>query len=164
MAHPRYGCLNPKAATVEYPCNADEVWQHAGAHVCYLDASGYITQALGSDSTLFGYAIVPTGTGAGTAVASWTAGADGVDKISVIPATAGEEFLLPTNGTPAVTQVGNCCDLVNASASDTTASLINVATSTTDVFIIQGIGTDYHAGSASSDVVVKFNPAKIQTD
>ena len=164
MAHPRYGCLNPKAATVEYPCNASEVWHHAGANVCLLDASGYITQALGSSATVFGYAIVPTGMGAGSAVASWKAGADGVDKIPVIPATAGEEFLLPTNGTPAITQVGNCCDIVHASATDAIASLVNVATSSTDIFIIQGIGTDYHAGAASSDVVVKFNPAKIQTD
>ncbi len=164
MAHPRYGCLNPKAATVEYPCNAAEVWHHAGANVCYLDASGYLTQALGSDGSVFGYAIIPQGMGAGSAVASWKAGSDGVDKIPVVLASAGEEFLLPSDDTPTVAQVGNACDIVNASATDATASLVDIGTSSTDIFIIQGVGSDYHSGCAVTDVVVKFNPAEIQAD
>jgi hypothetical protein len=163
MAHPRYGCLNPRAATVEYPCNADEVWQHDGAHVCLLDGSGYVTQALTSTGKVFGYAIIPAGMGAGSAVASWKAGDDGVDKIPVIPATAGEEFLLPSDGTPTIAQVGNACDIINTASTDT-ASLVDIGTSSTDVFIIQGIGTDYHAGASTTDVVVKFNPAELQAD
>jgi hypothetical protein len=163
MAHPRYGCLNPRAATVEYPCNADEVWQHDGAHVCLLDGSGYVTQALTATDKVFGYAIIPAGMGAGSAVASWKAGDDGVDKIPVIPATAGEEFLLPSDGTPTIAQVGNACDIINTASTDT-ASLVDIGTSSTDVFIIQGIGTDYHAGASTTDVVVKFNPAELQAD
>jgi len=164
MAHPRYGCLEPNPVTVMYPCNADEVWHHDGANVCLLDASGYITQALGSSGSVFGYAIVPGGMGAGTAVASWKAGADGVDVIPVIPASAGYEFLLPSDDDPTIAQIGNCCDIVNASATDTTASLVDIGTSSTDVFIITGVGTDYHSGCKSSDVVVKFNPAERQAD
>ena len=164
MAHPRYGCLEPNPVTVMYPCNADEVWHHDGANVCLLDASGYITQALGSSGSVFGYAIVPGGMGAGTAVASWKAGADGVDVIPVIPASAGYEFLLPSNGTPTIANIGHCVDIANDSAADTTASLVDMATSTDDIFIVVGVGTDYHAGCSSSDVVVKFNPAERQAD
>ena len=163
MAHPRYGCLNPKAATVEYPCNADEVWQHNGAHVCLLDASGYITQALTTSVSVFGYAIIPGGMGAGTAVASWKAGDDGVDKIPVILASAGEEFLLPSDDTPTIAQIGNACDILNTASTDT-ASLVDIGTSTNDIFIIQGRGVDYHSGCAATDVVVKFNPAELQAD
>jgi hypothetical protein len=163
MAHPRYGCLTANAKTTEYPCNADEVWHHAGANVCYLDGSGYISQALGSTEKVFGYANIPAGMGAGSATASWKAGDDGVDKIPVIPATAGEEFLLPSDGTPTIAQVGNACDIINTASTDT-ASLVDIGTSSTDVFIIQGIGTDYHAGASTTDVVVKFNPAELQAD
>jgi len=165
MAHPRYGCLDPKAVTVEYPCGADEVWHHAGANVCFLDATGYITQAITTTGTVFGYAIIPTGMGAGSVVASWKASAtEGADKIPVILATAGYEFLLPSDGTPTIAQVGDACDILNTSATDTTASLVDIGTSTNDIFIIQGIGTDYHGGAASTDVVVKFNPAELQAD
>ena len=164
MAHPRYGCLEPKPVTVEYPCNADEVWHHAGANVCLLDGSGYITQALSATDKVFGYAVIPGGMGAGTAPASWKAGSDGVDKIPVILATAGYEFLLPSDATPTIAQVGDECDLLNASATDTTASLIDIGSSSTESFIIQGRGVDYHAGCAATDVVVKFNPAELQAD
>lgn len=164
MAHPRYGCLNPKAVTVEYPCNADEVWHHDGANVCFLDSSGYISQALGSTEKVFGYAIIPTGMGAGSAVASWKAGADGVDKIPVVLASAGEDFLLPSNATITVAMVGNAADIANDSATDTTASLVDIGTTTDDIFIIQGRGVDFVAGSAATDVVVKFNPSERQAD
>jgi hypothetical protein len=164
MAHPRYGCLHPNPTTVEYPCNASEVWHHAGANVCFLDGSGYLTQALGSTGKVFGYANVPAGLGAGTAVASWKAGADGVDKIAVIPASAGYDFLLPSNGTPTVAQAGDACDIVHASSTDAIASLVNIGTSSTDVFIIQGRGVDFVAGAATTDVVVKFNPSERQAD
>ena len=165
MAHPRYGCLDPNPVTVEYPCGADEVWHHAGANVCLLDATGYISQALSATDKVFGYAIVPTGMGAGSAVASWKASAtEGADKIPVILATAGYEFLLPSDGTPTIAQVGDECDLLNASATDTTASLIDIGSSSTESFIIQGRGVDYHAGCAVTDVVVKFNPAELQAD
>jgi hypothetical protein len=164
MAHPRYGCLNSKAVTVEYPCNADEVWHHDGANVCLLDGSGYLTQALGSSGSVFGYAIIPTGMGAGSATASWKAGDDGVDKIPVVLASAGEEFLLPSNDTITIAMVGNCADIANDSASDTTASLVDIGTTTDDIFIIQGRGVDYHSGCSATDVVVKFNPAEIQAD
>ena len=164
MAHPRYGCLDPQAKTTEYPCNADEVWHHAGANVCFLDGSGYISQALGSTETVFGYAIIPTGMGAGTAVASWKAGADGVDKIPVVLASGNYEFLLPANNTITAAMAGNAADIVNSSATDATASLVDTATTTDDIFIIQGRGVDRVAGCAITDVVVKFNPSNRQAD
>jgi hypothetical protein len=164
MAHPRYGCITANAKTTEYPCNADEVWHHDGANVCLLDGSGYITQALGSSGTVFGYANVPKGMGAGSATASWKAGDDGVDKIAVFKASDGYEFLLPSNNTITVAMAGNAADIVNDSATDTTASLVDTATTTDDIFIIQGRGVDRVAGSKITDVVVRFNPSERQAD
>lgn len=164
MAHPRYGCLHPNPKTTEYPCNANEVWHHAGANVCLLDSSGYITQALGSTGKVFGYANIPAGMGAGSATASWKAGDDGVDKIPVILASDGYDFLLPANNTITVAMVGNAADIVNSSATDTTASLVDTATTDDDIFIIQGRGIDRVAGAKITDVVVKFNPSERQAD
>ena len=164
MAHPRYGCLDPKAKTTEYPCNADEVWHHAGANVCFLDGSGYISQALGSTEKVFGYANIPAGMGAGTAPASWKAGSDGVDMVPVIKASDGYEFLLPADNTITIAMVGDAADITNSSATDTTASVVTTATTDDDIFIIQGRGVDRVAGAKATDVVVKFNPSERQAD
>ena len=165
MAHPYYGCLNPNAKTVEYPANADEVWMHAGANFCFLGSDGYVTQSLTSTSTIFGYAIVPKGTGAGTAVAAWQASAtDGKDKIPVILATEGETFIVPADDTATVGQAGNKCDITLTSATGTVAALVNIGTSTQDVFIIQGLATDQVAAAAGTDVLVKMNLANLQAD
>ena len=165
MAHPRYGCLHPNPITREFPCNASEVWHHAGANVCFLDGSGYISQALGSTEKVFGYAIIPAGMGAGSATASWKASAtDGADKVAVIPASAGYDFLLPADNTITVAMVGNAADITHVSATDAIASVVTTATTDDDIFIIQGRGVDFVAGAAATDVVVKFNPSERQAD
>jgi len=165
MASPIYGPLNPNAKTVEYPANADEVWHHAGANFCFLGSDGFVTQSLSGTATIFGYAIIPTGTGAGTAVASWKASAtDGKDKVPVILASEMETFVMPADATVTVGQAGNKCDILNSSATDTTASLIDIGTSSNDVFIIQGLALGRVPGAAATDVLVQMNIANQQAD
>jgi len=165
MASLIYGALNPNVETVEYKVNADEVWHHAGATFCILGADGYVTQALSGTATIFGYAIIPKGVGAGTASASWKASAtDGKDTVAVVLASAGETFIVPADDTATLGQSGNACDLLNASATDSTVSLVDIGASSTDVFIIQGLATDRVAAAAGTDILVKVNPAKLQAD
>ncbi len=160
-----YGPLNPNAKTVEYPANASEVWHHAGANFCFIGSDGFVTQLLSGTATVFGYAMIPKGPGAGTAVASWKASAtDGKDKIPVVLATENETFVVPADDTATIGQTGDAVDMLNGSATDATASLIDVGASSTDVFIIQGLATDRVAAAAGTDVLVKINPAKIQAD
>ena len=165
MASIKYGPINPNVVTVEYPANADEVWHHEGANFCILGSDGFVTQALTGTSTLFGYAIIPKGTGAGTAVASWKSSAtDGKDKIPVVLATEGETFIVPADDTATVGQAGDACDITNGSATDTTASLVNIGTSSEDVLLIQGLATDRVAAAVGTDVLVKINLANLQAD
>ena len=55
---------------------------------------------------------------------------------------------------------GNACDLI--AVNDGTATTVDVGTSSTDVFIIDDIGTV--AGGAVTDVVFHINPLKYQAD
>ena len=165
MAHSYYGCTDPSPRTVEYPVNASDVFAHAGANFVILGSDGYVTPALTTTATLFGYAIIPKGTGAGTAVEDWKASAtDGADKVPVILATDNYSFFVPADATATIGQSGDAVDLLNASATDSTAALVDVGTATNDVLIIQELATKKHADAVGTDIIVKINPAKIQAD
>lgn len=165
MAHPYYGCTDPNPRTVEYPVNASDVFAHAGANFVILGGDGFITPALTTTATIFGYAIIPKGTGAGTAVADWKASAtDGADKVPVILGSDGYSFFCPADATATEGQSGNACDLVNSSATDATATLVDVGTSTNDILIIQELATKRHQDAVGTDIIVKINPAKLQAD
>ena len=165
MAHLYYGCTDPSPRTTEYPVNASDVFAHAGANFVILGSDGYVTPALTTTATLFGYAIIPKGTGAGTAVEDWKASAtDGADKVPVILATDNYSFFVPADATATIGQSGDAVDLLNASATDSTAALVDVGTATNDVLIIQELATKKHADAVSTDIIVKINPAKIQAD
>ncbi len=160
-----YGPISPNVRTKEYPVNASDVWHHEGANFCILGSDGFVTPAVSGSSTIFGWAYIPKGTGAGTAVASWKASAtDGADKVAVVRAQENEEYIVPADDTVTVGQAGDNCDLLNASATDSTVSLVDIGTSSTAVFIIQGLATDVKADAAGTDVLVIINPAKIQAD
>lgn len=168
MASVKYGCLNPCPKTKEYPVAASQYFYHNGVNAVYLDGSGNVTLALTATATLLGIAIVPKGRGAGSSddyfLSSATAGAD---KIPVIDVLDGYEFLMPAGDTAAadttvtVSYKGNAADLV--AVNDGTATFVDVGTTSTDVFLITGIGTDV-AGGATTDVIIKCNPAKRQSD
>jgi len=165
MAHSYYGCTDPSPKTTEYPVNASDVFAHAGANFVILGSDGFVTPALTTTATLFGYAIIPKGTGAGSAVADWKASAtDGADKVPVILATDNYSFFVPADDTATAGQAGNACDLVNSSATDATATLVDIGTSTNDVLIIQELATKKHSDAVGTDIIVKINPAKIQAD
>ena len=165
MAHLFYGSTDPSPSTVEYPAAAAQVWAHAGANFCLLDGNGRVIPAVSGSATIFGYALIPKGTGAGSAVADWKASAtEGADKLAVVLATDGYSFFVPADATATAGQAGDAIDLLNASATDSTAALADVGSSSTDVLIIQELATKKHADAAGTDIIVKINPAKIQAD
>jgi hypothetical protein len=163
MASIKYGCLHPHPETIELPVAASQYFYHNGVNAVYLDSNGLVTLALTATATIYGIAVVPKGRGAGSSDNYWLSSATaGKDKIPVIPATAGLSFLLPADDTVTASMRGNACDLI--AVNDGTATTVDVGTSSTDVFIIQDLGTNVKADASATDVVVKVNPAKVQAD
>ena len=165
MASLKYGCLSPTAPkTTEYPVAASQYFYHNGINVVYLDGSGNVTLALTATATVLGIAVVPKGRGAGASDDYWLSSATaGADKIPVIDALDGYEFLLPADDTVTAAMRGNACDLI--AANDGTATKVDVGTSSTDIFHIIDLGTNRKGSDAvATDVVVKFNIAKRQAD
>ena len=166
MAHIKYGILDGKVYTsVEMPVAASQYFYHGGINLVYLDSSGHVTLALTATATLYGFANVPAGSGAGTSTAYWLSSATaGADKISVYPFALNPNLLLllPADATVTAAMRGNACDII--AVNDGTATTIDVGTSTTDVMLIHGLGTDYKANAVATDVVVSVNPAKLQAD
>lgn len=162
MASLNYRCTNPLAKTVELPVAASQYFYHNGINLVYLDSNGRVTLALTATATLYGWAIVPTGRGAGSSDDYWLSSATaGADKIQVVRAIEGETFILPADATVTQSMVGNACDII--AVNDGTATQVDVGTSSTDVLLIEGLGSRY-AGGAATDVEVRINPLKIQAD
>lgn len=163
MASVKYGCLHPAPKTVELPVAASQYFYHNGVNAVYLDGSGLVTLALTATGSLYGWAVVPKGRGAGTSDNYWLSSATaGADKIQVVKADEGYEFLFPADDTVTAAMRGNACDLI--AVNDGTATTVDVGTSSNDVFIIQDLGTNRVAKASATDVVVKFNPSEIQKD
>jgi len=160
MAHLIYGCKTPKANGKEYPVAASQYFRHDGVNAVYLDGSGHVLLGLTATTTLKGVAIVPKGRGVGASDAYWLSSATaGKDKIFVIT-DPGAQFLAPADDTVTAAMAGNACDLI--AVNDGTATTVDVGTSSTDVFIIDGLGTD--AGGSATDVLIRINPGKYQAD
>jgi len=162
MASLKYGLLKPLGTpTVEVGVAASQFFYHNGVNLVYLDGSGHATLALTATATVYGVAIVPNGMGAGTSFDYWKSSATaGADKIHVIPVSAGATFVFPADTTVTEAMKGNACDLV--AVNDGSATYVNTSASSTDIFLIEGIGTE--VGLAVTDVIVKINPAKVQAD
>ncbi len=167
MAHMVYGCMNPNAKTRMMPVAASQYFQHAGHSIVYVDGSGHLVGALSDTSStkVYGSAIIPKGRGNSTNTSDdyWMSSATAaVDYLPVIKADLGEDFLWVSDGTPAVTQIGDDCDIINVNSA--TAKTVDIGSSTNDDLIIQGRGVDRHTRAATTDVVVQFNIAEIQAD
>lgn len=164
MASLKYRCLEPGGVrTIMKPVAASQKFYHNGAQFVYLDGNGHVTVAVTATTALYGYAIVPNGRGAGSSDDYWQSSATaGADKIAVIPVSEGARFLCPADDTVTVAMQGNACDIALTTA-DGSQQVVDVGTSTTDVLLIDGIGTDV-AGGSTTDVIVKMNPAKVQAD
>lgn len=169
MSHIIYGGVdgNVNRRAEERSVAASQYFRHDGVNLVYLDDSGHVTLALTATATIYGRAIVPGGRGAGASDAYWLSSATaGADKVTVIPISASERFLVRAGGTAVgdttvtAAMVGNACDIV--AVNDGTATWADVDTSSTDVLLIKGVGTDY--GGSSTDVLVAINPSKIQAD
>ena len=164
MASLKYRCLKINPICEERPVAASQYFYHNGINLVYLDGSGNVTLALTATATLYGYAIVPAGRGAGSSDNYWLSSSTaGKDKIQVVVAQSNPDakFILPADDTVTAAMSGNACDII--AVNDGTATQVDVGTGSTDVLIIKGIGTEVDGGSAT-DVIVSFNPAKIQAD
>jgi len=160
----KLGCIKGVHRSKEYPVAASQKFNRTGGAFVFLDSSGHVTLALTATATIFGYAVVPQGIGSGlgTDLAVWQSSATaGADRIPVIRVTSDAEFLVPSDAATTQAMAGNACDLVGVN--DGTQQVIDVGTSTTDVVLIQGPGTDAGAPTTSF-AIVKINPAKIQAD
>ena len=160
-----YGCMHPSPKTTEYPVAASQYFAHTGPNLVYLDGSGYLTKALTATATIFGVAIVPTGRGnpTNTSDVYWMSSATAAeDKIPVIKVDSGYSFLMLADDTPTASQAGNACDLT--AVNDANLDYVNIGTSSTDIFIIQGRGVDFDNRAGDNDVVVKINREVRQGD
>jgi hypothetical protein len=163
MASLKYGCISPNPKGREYPVAASQYFPHASGAFVYLDGSGHVTMAITATATLFGYAITPAGRGAGASDSYWLSSATaGADKLFVITDLANALFAVPATTTVTAAMAGNAGDIVGVN--DGTVQQADTDTSTTDVLLVQGVATDFGAGYAATDAVVKINPLKVQAD
>ena len=171
MASLRYRCLESNPKTVEYPVAASQYFYHEGESLVNLDSSGHITKLETADTTVFGMAIVPKGMGAGSDSDYWLSSATaGKDKMMVILAESGYEFLMPGIITATAAMIGGAWDIIAANDNAGTIAQgantthhIDLDTSSTDIVIATKLGTVVDGGLAT-DIVVKINPLKIQAD
>ena len=169
MAHMKYGCMHPSPKTTEYPVAASQYFPHIGPSLVNLDGSGNVTLLETADTTVFGVAIVPTGRGnpTNTSDVYWLSSATAAeDRIPIIKTDSDYSFLMLADDTPTASQAGNACDLTAATdkSAGTVVDYVNIGTSSTDIFIIQGRGVDFVADAGANDVVVKLNRTKRQGD
>lgn len=165
MASIKYRCLEIDPKTVEYPVTASQYFQHDGLNLVYLDSNGRLTGALTAQGTIFGIVVnVPKGRGNSTNTDDdyWLSSAtEGADKLPVILAESGYEFLMPGIITTTVAMLGGSWDHVNVNTAST--KYVDLDTSSTALLIATKLGTDITGGGAT-DVVVKMNSLKIQAD
>jgi hypothetical protein len=168
MASIKYGPLDPSPKTKEYPVAASQYFYHEGIAFVYLDSSGNLTKAITATTTLFGWAIVPKGRGAGSSDLYWLSSATaGADKIPVVLASDNYEFLVPGIITVTAAMTGGAWDLLGVNDGSQTLATGEAAdfdTSSTDVLILNDLGVNRNSKAAITDGVVIINPAKIQAD
>lgn len=165
MASLKYGCITPHPVIKELPVAASQYFYHNGVNAVYLDRSGHVTLGLTATATLYGFAVVPKGMGAGTSANYWLSSATaGKDKIGVITVAdnPSAKFLLPNDTTATAAMLGNACDLV--AVNDGTATYVNSSASSTDVFLVEDYGSNPTINAAATDIVVRINPAKVQAN
>lgn len=158
---PKYRCITPSVDTVEVPVAASQKFYHEGAAFVVLDSSGHARLALSADTTIYGYALVPAGMGAGTDPTIWESSATaGKDKIAVV-VDPKARYLVPASTTVAQSAVGNAYELIGVN--DGTQQYLNLGAASTDVLIVDKVGTSVNGGD-TTDAVVKINPVKFQAD
>jgi len=165
MASLKYGCLHPAPKTKEYPVAASQYFQHDGLTAVYLDSSGNLTGALTATGTLLGMAIIPKGRGNTTNTSDeyWLSSATAAaDRLPVVLASDGYEFLVPGIITVTAAMKGGSWDMIGVNSAS--AHYVDFDTSSSAVFICVDLGTNVKVDAAATDGVVIFNPAKIQAD
>jgi len=157
MASLLYGVKTLETPVIKLPVAADQTFYHQGHAFVLVDGNGHVAIATDADATIFGYAIIPSGMGAGTVADTWVSSAtSAADFLAVVPAGSGAQFLVPSTDTVAATQIGNACDI---SADGIT---IDSGVSTTNVLVIDDVGTKW--GGPAASALVRINPIKGQAD
>jgi len=157
MASRKYGPLNGMNRFREMPVAASQYFCHEGVNFFDIDSSGHVTLLETADGSIAGWADCPGGRGNTTNTSDlyWLSSATaGASKVQCVLLEEGASFLLRADATPTQAQVGDCCDITAANSA--TASYVNIGTSSTDVLIIEDLGSN-HGGPAAS-VVVRMNP------
>jgi hypothetical protein len=157
----KYGCITPAVESVEMPVAASQKFKHDSANFVVLDNDGNIRLALTADATLYGYAIIPKGRGAGDDDGVWESSSTaGKDKILVVK-DPDARYLIPASSPITQSNVGNAYDLIGVN--DGTAQIVNLAAGNNDVVVIEKPGTSIERGVAN-DAVVRINYSKFQSD
>lgn len=157
----KYGCITPAVESVEMPVAASQKFKHDSANFVVLDNDGNVRLALTADGTLYGYAIIPKGRGAGSDEGIWESSSTaGKDKILIVK-DPDARYLVPASGAVTQANAGNAYDLIGVN--NGTAQVINLAAGNNDVVVIEKPGTSIARGGVN-DAVVRINYSKFQGD
>jgi len=153
MASLKYRCLTPNVQVEEHLVAATQYFGHEGASFCYLNA-GYVTNCLVGADEIYGWVIVPKGTGAGTDAAMWQSNASATDKVQVI-VDRKAKFLVPLDAAITVANVGDALDIATPASNNGAVQTLDVGTTGDDVARIVGLGTSLKGGT-TTDAIVKI--------
>src|SRR5512146_533973 len=164
MASLKYRCLTPGAKTVIYDVAASQKFYHECVNFVYLLDTNHISTAISTTTAYLGAVVdVPAGQGANTSTDTtyWQSSAtSGVDQLPVV-VQSGAQFLAPCSTTVTAAMLGGAWDIfIDASS---TCMEVDVTASSTDVIIVDHLGTSIYGGSAT-DAIVHINPIKFQAD
>lgn len=154
MASLKYRCLTPNVQVEEQPVAASMKFAHEGAAFCYLDGSGHVTVCAVGANEIYGWVLVPQGTGAGSTDTYWQSNAvAGVDKVMVI-VDRKARFFVPLDAAITQANVGNALDIATPPSNNGAVQTMDVGTTGDDVARIVGLGTAVKGG-ATTDAIVK---------
>lgn len=154
MASLNYRCLTPNVAVEEHLVKADEMFFHEGAHFVIINDDGDARVCINNDASIYGWALVPQGRGAGSSDAYWKANSAGTSKIMVI-VDEDARFLVPVDDTVDITNVGDAMDFIKPGTSDGSIQQMDLGETNQDVVRITGIGTKIKGGT-TTDAIVKI--------
>ena len=160
MASLKYRCLTPNVQVEEHLVAASQKFAHESASFCYLDGSGLVTVAVTATTTIYGWVIVPQGTGAGSTDSYWQSNSSGTDKVQVI-VDRRARFLGQVDEAITRANLGDAMDIVLSTANGSVQKL-DVSTHANDCVKIVGLGTSLKGGT-TTDAIVKIKTWQADT-
>ncbi len=154
MASLKYRCLTPNVQVEEHLVAASMKFAHEGSAFCYLDGSGLVTVAAVGANEIYGWVLVPEGTGAGSTASYWQSNSSGTSKVQVI-VDRKARFLVPLDTTITRSNLGDALDIATPPSNNGAQQTLDVGTTADDVARIVGLGTSLRGGT-TSDAIVKI--------